>query len=140
VKAALKRGRSKLATLPERAERPRARNADVAQLLHLYVDRFNQRDWDGVRELIAADARVKVADRFLGPASDSPYFRNYERWTVQWRMAVGEVDGKPVIITLHRDGDEWAPRGPPHHAHRRLRALSVGPTGGYLCHRRPVRP
>ena len=29
-----------------------------------YVDRFNQRDWDGVRELIAADARLQVGDAF----------------------------------------------------------------------------
>jgi RNA polymerase sigma-70 factor (ECF subfamily) len=110
VKAALKRGRTKLAAIPEPAERPRPKNAELAQLLRLYVDRFNQRDWDGVRELIAADARLQVADRFLGPLSESPYFGNYERWTVEWRMAVGEVDGEPVIIRLHRDADGWTPQ------------------------------
>jgi RNA polymerase sigma-70 factor (ECF subfamily) len=110
VKAALKRGRTKLAAIPEPAERPRPKNGELAQLLRLYVDRFNQRDWDGVRELIAADARLQVADRFLGPLSESPYFGNYERWTVEWRMAVGEVDGEPVIIRLHRDADGWTPQ------------------------------
>jgi RNA polymerase sigma-70 factor (ECF subfamily) len=110
VKAALKRGRTKLAAIPEPAERPRPKNAELAQLLRLYVDRFNQRDWDGVRELIAADARLQVADRFLGPLSESRYFGNYERWTVEWRMAVGEVDGEPVIIRLHRDADGWTPQ------------------------------
>ncbi len=110
VKAALKRGRTKLAAIPQPAERPRPKNAELAQLLRLYVDRFNQRDWDGVRELIAADARLQVADRFLGPLSESPYFGNYERWTVEWRMAVGEVDGEPVIIRLHRDTDGWTPK------------------------------
>jgi len=109
VKAALKRGRTKLAAIPAPAERPRPKNAELAQLLRLYVDRFNQRDWDGVRELIAADARLQVADRFLGPLSESPYFGNYERWTVEWRMAVGEVDGEPVIIRLYRDTDGWTP-------------------------------
>jgi RNA polymerase sigma-70 factor (ECF subfamily) len=99
-----------LAAIPEPAERPRPKNGELAQLLRLYVDRFNQRDWDGVRELIAADARLQVADRFLGPLSESPYFGNYERWTVEWRMAVGEVDGEPVIIRLHRDADGWTPQ------------------------------
>jgi RNA polymerase sigma-70 factor (ECF subfamily) len=110
VKAALKRGRTKLAAIPVSAERPRPKNVKLAQLLRLYVDRFNQRDWDGVRELIAADARLQVADRFLGPLSESPYFGNYERLTFEWRMAVGEVDGEPVVIRLHRETDSWAPQ------------------------------
>jgi RNA polymerase sigma-70 factor (ECF subfamily) len=110
VKAALTRGRTKLAAIPASAERPRPKNVKLAQLLRLYVDRFNQRDWDGVRELIAADARLQVADRFLGPLSESPYFGNYERLTFEWRMAVGEVDGEPVIIRLHRETDGWTPQ------------------------------
>jgi RNA polymerase sigma-70 factor (ECF subfamily) len=109
VKAALNRGRSKLATLPERAAPPRAKSAEVVRLLHLYVERFNQQDWDGVRELIAADARLRVADRFAGPLTESPYFSNYARKTVLWRLAVGEVDGEPAIIVLHRGADAWTP-------------------------------
>src|SRR5438128_10825004 len=109
VKAALKRGRSKLAALPERAAPRREKNADVTQLLHLYVERFNRRDWDGLRELISADARLRVADRFTGRLSDSPYFGNYERWTIPWQMAVGEVDGEPVVIVLRRGADTWTP-------------------------------
>src|SRR5438874_7216913 len=64
VKAALKRGRSKLASLPEQLQRPRPKDAETAHLLCLYVERFNHRDWDGVRELICADARLQVADAF----------------------------------------------------------------------------
>jgi len=111
VKAALHRGRSKLAALPDSLSNPsrppRAANAEVARLLHLYVERFNRRDWDGVRELIAADARLSVADRFAGPLVDAPYFGRYENWSVPWRMAMGEVDGEPVVINLHRDSDGW---------------------------------
>jgi RNA polymerase sigma-70 factor, ECF subfamily len=110
VKAALNRGRSKLAALPQRtAAPPRAKSTDIARLLHLYVERFNQQDWDGLRELIAADARLRVADRFAGPLTDSPYFGNYARMTVPWRLAVGEVDGEPAIILLHRRADAWTP-------------------------------
>jgi RNA polymerase sigma-70 factor (ECF subfamily) len=109
VKAALNRGRSKLATVPQRTVAPRTKRADATRLLHLYVERFNQRDWDGVRELIAADARLHVADRFTGTLTDSPYFGNYERTPVPWRLSLGEVDGEPAIVLLHRNADGWTP-------------------------------
>jgi RNA polymerase sigma-70 factor (ECF subfamily) len=98
VKAALNRGRSK-----ERGAPRRAKNADEAQLLRLYVERFNRRDWDGLRELIADDARLRVADRFVGALADSPYFGQYERWPLPWRLTVGEVEGEPVVIILYQD-------------------------------------
>ena len=109
VKAALHRGREKLATVPRRTAALRAQNADLTRILQLYVERFNRRDWDGLRELIAADARLRVADRFVGALADSPYFGNYVRLTVPWRLAVGEVDGEAVIILLHKHVDGWAP-------------------------------
>jgi RNA polymerase sigma-70 factor (ECF subfamily) len=109
VKAALNRGRSKLAALPPRGPSPRAMSPDTARLLRLYVDRFNRRDWDGLRELIVANARLHVTDRFAGSLAKSPYFGNYDRQTVPWRLALGEVDGEPAIILLHRRADAWAP-------------------------------
>ena len=81
----------------------------MSRLLHLYVDRFNRRDWDGLRELISADARLQVADRFVGRLSDSPYFGRYEK-IANWRMAVGEVDGRLAIISLRPDADGWTPQ------------------------------
>jgi RNA polymerase sigma-70 factor, ECF subfamily len=109
VKAALNRGRSKLAALPPRSKRSKRINPATSEVLRLYVDRFNQRDWNGLRELIAADARLQVTDRFRGPVSESPYFGNYEGMTKPWRMAVGEVDGEPAVIVLHRSADAWSP-------------------------------
>jgi RNA polymerase sigma-70 factor (ECF subfamily) len=110
VKAALHRGRSKLAALPERKTSPRAKTAVDDWILHLYVDRFNRRDWDSVRELIAADARLRVADRFAGPLATSPYFSRYEEFPFPWRLAVGEVDGQPQVILLQQAGDRWTPQ------------------------------
>jgi RNA polymerase sigma-70 factor, ECF subfamily len=110
VKAALNRGRSKLAALPERSTSKPAKSADAVRVLNLYVERFNQRDWDGLRELIAADARLQVADRFVGRLDESPYFGNYERWPVPWRLAVGEVDGEPAVIILGREANAWTPK------------------------------
>ena len=62
-----------------------------------------------MRELIRADARLRVADAFAGKLADSPYFSNYERWSMPWRMAVGEVEGEPVVIILQRGADTWTP-------------------------------
>jgi RNA polymerase sigma-70 factor (ECF subfamily) len=81
----------------------------LSRLLHLYVDRFNKRDWEGLRKLISADARLRVADRFAGSLDDSPYFGNYERQTLPWRLAVAEVDGELAVIALRQYGDEWRP-------------------------------
>jgi RNA polymerase sigma-70 factor (ECF subfamily) len=75
--------------------------------MQLYVDRFNRRDWDGVRELISADARLNVLDRFDGKFANAPYFFNYDRWPWPWKLALGEVDGEPVLIVLQRGADTW---------------------------------
>jgi RNA polymerase sigma-70 factor (ECF subfamily) len=107
VKAALNRGRSKLAASPEPVRSHREVSPELSELLHLYVDRFNKRDWEGLRELIRADARLRVADRFAGPFSESPYFGNYERMTVPWRMVVAEVDGELVVVALRQHLDQW---------------------------------
>ena len=109
VKAALSRGRAKLESLPKDVAPPRAASNEMSQLLHLYVDRFNRRDWDGLRELISADARLQVADRVVGRLSDSPYFGRYEK-IAGWRMALGKVDGRVAIISLRADGDRWTPQ------------------------------
>jgi len=75
--------------------------------MQLYVERFNRRDWDGVRELISADARLNVAERFAGRFAEAPYFFNYDRWPWPWKLALGEVDGEPVVIILQRGADTW---------------------------------
>ena len=109
VKAALNRGRSKLAASPEPVRSNREVNPELSRLLHLYVDRFNKRDWEGLRELVSADAQLRVADRFAGPIDESPYFGNYERQRVPWRLAVAEVDGELAVTVLRQHRDEWEP-------------------------------
>jgi RNA polymerase sigma-70 factor (ECF subfamily) len=81
----------------------------VSRILHLYVERFNRQDWDGLRELISADAQLRVADRFAGALADSPYFATYERWPTPVHLSVGEVDGETAVIIHLADGDRWIP-------------------------------
>lgn len=111
VKAALNRGRSKLATMAKQKNLPKKKQSNPSTLMLLYVERFNRRDWDGLRELIAADARLRVADKFAGRLTESPYFGNYERRKVDWRLAVGQVDGEPVVLILSRNEGWWEALG-----------------------------
>jgi RNA polymerase sigma-70 factor (ECF subfamily) len=109
VKAALNRARMKLASSSRQPETTRAANPDLRRVLRLYVERFNRRDWDGVRELISADAQLRVVDAFAGKLVDSPYFSNYAQWTAAWKLAVGEADGETVALVLERGVDAWTP-------------------------------
>jgi RNA polymerase sigma-70 factor (ECF subfamily) len=109
VKAALSRGRGKLATLPEVIETKPEASPEVLNLLRLYVERFNRHDWDGVRELASADARLRVTDCFAGRLADSPYFIEYDRPIISWRMALGSIDGEPVVIILRVDTGSATP-------------------------------
>lgn len=109
VKSALSRGRAKLADLPaEPAGEPSSPlDPDTARILQYYVDLFNRHDWDGVRSLTSADARLRVADCFDGLLRNSPYFAEYERNPDAWTMEFGAIDGEPVLLVLFQRGDRW---------------------------------
>jgi len=111
VKAALNRGRSKLASLDGRRAPTRESTPETTEILRLYVDRFNRQDWDGLRELISADARLLVADRYAGRFADGGYLGVYSRMRVTWRLIVGELDGEAAIVLLHLRDGAWAIAG-----------------------------
>jgi RNA polymerase sigma-70 factor (ECF subfamily) len=111
VKAALNRSRSKLSGSRHPMTKPQvAQNDEATRLRDLYVERFNRKDWDGVRELITADARLVVADRFGGPVEGAPYFGRYDRLARPWRLAPGEVDGETVLLVLEPGANVWVPQ------------------------------
>jgi hypothetical protein len=58
-----------------------------------------------VRELISADARLGVADRFAGKLRT----RLISPITTAGgsKLAAGEVDGEPGVVTLRRGADTW---------------------------------
>lgn len=109
VKAALSRGRSKLAAMPEPVPLAHVSDPEMSHILRLYVERFNRRDWDGLRELISADAQLLVMDRFAGLFRDASYMWNYERMTMAWRLGVAEVDGELVVLVSRLRQDKWIP-------------------------------
>ena len=109
VKSALNRGRSKLNSTPPAAQPSRKPDPELKRVLKLYIERFNRRDWDGLRELISADAQLRVADAFRGRFADSPYFSNYERWSMPWKLGLADVGDETVLVVLRRDVDTFTP-------------------------------
>ncbi|AZO44267.1 sigma-70 family RNA polymerase sigma factor [Mesorhizobium sp. M7D.F.Ca.US.005.01.1.1] len=108
VKSALNRGRAKLAALPAQPVAAPAHDPELARLLDRYVELFNRRDWDGVRAMASADARLRVSDCYNGLLSGSPYFVEYERGE-PWRMQQGAIEGEIVLVVDRLHGEEWRP-------------------------------
>jgi len=108
VKSALNRGRAKLAALPAQPVAAPAHDPELERLLGRYVQLFNARDWDGVRALTSADARLRVSDCYNGLLSDSPYFVEYERGE-PWRMRPDTIEGEAVLVVDRLRGEVWRP-------------------------------
>jgi RNA polymerase sigma-70 factor (ECF subfamily) len=103
VKAALHRGRSRLAELSavtESAASPHA--ARASPMLARYLALFNARDWDGVRAILADDVRLDVvsAARRQGRDEVGVYFGNYAK-LADWRLVSGWLDGREVLCVFH---------------------------------------
>jgi hypothetical protein len=71
-----------------------------------------------LRELISAEARLPVADRYSGSFTAGVY----SRMTVSWRLTLGEVDGEPSIILLNLRNGGWEIEG--------IIRLDIGADGG----------
>ncbi len=112
VKAALHRGRGRLRELarePEDAPPP-ALSEDERRRLAAYVERFNARDFDTIRSMLADDVRLDLVarSRLQGRSEVGRYFTNYAK-VGDWRFALGLVDGHPAALV----GDVDQPQAPP---------------------------
>ena len=102
VKAALHRGRERLrAAAAEPDDRPPpALGAAERARLAAYVERFNARDFDALRDMLAEDVQVELVTRtrLKGRAEvSSRYFGNYSR-AEDWHFEPGFVDRRPALI------------------------------------------
>jgi len=101
IKAALHRGRARLRELSKSVtvETPAPLSQQQRQLLARYVDRFNARDFDAVRALLADEVRLDVISRatYRGVTEVGHYFHNYEQ-VDDWRLALGTVEQRPAIL------------------------------------------
>jgi RNA polymerase sigma-70 factor (ECF subfamily) len=106
AKAALHRGRTRLSELagePDDAPSAMLSQADRVRL-GLYVDRFNARDFDAIRDMIADDVRLDLVNktRLSGKAEVSRYFGNYSK-ARDWHLVPGLVEGRPAILVFDPD-------------------------------------
>jgi RNA polymerase sigma-70 factor, ECF subfamily len=99
VKAALHRGRMRLAALPDVGTRGLPPPSPV---LTRYIELFNARDWDGVRAMLAEHVRLDVvsAVRRQGRDQVGVYFTNYDKRS-DWRLARAWLDGHEAIAVFH---------------------------------------
>jgi RNA polymerase sigma-70 factor (ECF subfamily) len=102
VKAALHRGRERLRAAASMLDEPRCAALDPADrsLLARYVDRFNARDFDAIRDMLADELRLEMVarTRMNGPAEiRGRYLTNYDLAN-DWRLSLGVVDGRPALL------------------------------------------
>jgi RNA polymerase sigma-70 factor, ECF subfamily len=107
IKASLHRGREQLRELakePDDHPVPALSPAERTRLTH-YIDRFNARDFDTLRNLLAKEVKLDLVNRrrLQGRSLVSNYFTNYEL-TTHWHFMPGLVEGRPAIL-VHRPGD-----------------------------------
>ncbi|QND63913.1 sigma-70 family RNA polymerase sigma factor [Mesorhizobium loti] len=111
IKAALHRGRHRLRHLADEPDdRPVPRLSDAERLLlDAYIDRFNARDFDAVRDMLADEVRLELVarTRLNGRKEVSTYFSNYSR-VQDWHLVPGFVEDRPAILV--RDSDDPAAR------------------------------
>lgn len=112
IKAALHRGRvtlRELAAEPDIRPPPALAGADRARLA-AYTARFNARDFNALRDLLADEVRVEVVNRTRvnGRSEASPYFSNYAQ-SRDWLLVPGLVERRPAVL-VHDPAD---PSGAP---------------------------
>jgi RNA polymerase sigma-70 factor (ECF subfamily) len=101
VKAALNRGRARLRELanePEDLPLPTLTEPERL-LLAKYVDRFNARDFDAVRDMLADEVRLELVNRtrMNGKREVRRYFHNYSD-VDDWHFVPGLVDRRPALL------------------------------------------
>jgi len=100
IKASLHRGRARLHALarePDDMPAPRLAEAERSRLA-AYVDRFNARDFDAVRDMLSDDVRLELVNRSrLSGKEANTYFGNYGG-ARDWRFTAGFVDRRPAIL------------------------------------------
>jgi RNA polymerase sigma-70 factor (ECF subfamily) len=112
VKAALHRGRIRLRELAAEPDDrlPPALTDQDRRRLAAYVARFNARDFDALRALLAEEVRVEVVNRtrLNGRGEAGRYFTNYAQ-SSDWRLVPGLVERRPAVLAHDPDDPSGRP-------------------------------
>jgi len=105
VKGHLARGRAHLREINTQA-RPLADARPASAAVARYVALFNQRDWDGLRALLADDVKLKQSSYELrvGAADVGLFFTIYAKYNDVW-LAPAWLEGREVIAVFEDRAD-----------------------------------
>ena len=110
IKAALHRGRARLRELArEGDDRPLPVLVEPERsLLAAYIDRFNARDFDAIRDMLADEVRLELVNklRLNGRNEVGTYFSNYSKID-DWQLVPGLIDGRAAVL-VRAPGDPTA--------------------------------
>ncbi len=112
VKAALHRGRAHLRELAHEGDdrAPHSLTEGERSLLAAYIDRFNARDFDAVRDMLAEEVRLDLVARarMNGRREVAKYFGNYSL-AHDWQLVPGFVEGRPAALVRDPNDPSSAP-------------------------------
>ncbi|MBA2673037.1 MAG: RNA polymerase sigma factor, partial [Ramlibacter sp.] len=93
-----------LAPLVEQAP-PQRLSPEDQLLLARYAERFNARDFDGLRALLGEDVRLDLVGRRreIGRPIVSAYYGNYAKLPNPVRAEPGVLEGRPVLWIYEAD-------------------------------------
>ena len=82
-----------------------------ARRLRDYVDRFNARDFDAIRAMLADDVRLDLVNRLRsdGRGRVGEYFHKYASLS-DWTARPGIVDGRPAVLMFDPNDPGSRPR------------------------------
>lgn len=110
IKAALHRGRGRLREIADQPDEHPSPVLSMSErtLLEAYIDRFNARDFDAIRDMLADEVRLELVARtqLNGHREVSTYFHNYST-RQDWRFVPGFVESQPAVLVC--DPDPGAP-------------------------------
>ena len=112
VKATLHRGRALLRALAAESapEAPPVLDAGETILLAGYVERFNARDFDGLRAMLADDVRLDLVGRAQrrGAVEVGEYFHRYSQME-HVRVAAGSIEGRAALLMYDSQDERGEP-------------------------------
>jgi RNA polymerase sigma-70 factor (ECF subfamily) len=112
IKAALHRGRTRLRELSKqiRPDTAARLSEQERELLARYIERFNARDFDAVRGMLADEVRLDLVNRTTraGRAAVGEYFHRYDE-VDDWQLGLGTVESRPAILVYAVGAPESQP-------------------------------
>jgi RNA polymerase sigma-70 factor (ECF subfamily) len=110
VKAALHRGREKIAAAKDAPELAHEPSPPVAAA---YIEAFNRRDWARLQSFFEDEVSCEVVGvvHHVGRAAlEDNYLATYAGLPFVWKLALGEIDGEPAIVCLRETDGKWTAR------------------------------